>query len=87
MLNIACYSAAALLPNGENAHISVRDPLWWKAAVDMASIKFPDITILLICSVTHTSGIVFTTWKARDWMESESLTIPPPQGVHFGEQP
>ena len=24
-----CYSAAALLPNGENAHITIQKPEWW----------------------------------------------------------
>ena len=30
VVNVACYKAAALLPNGENAHITVRSPDWWK---------------------------------------------------------
>ena len=30
VLNIACYKATALLPNGKNAHVTVRDPMWWK---------------------------------------------------------
>ena len=29
LINVACYEAAALLPNGENAHITLRHPLWW----------------------------------------------------------
>ena len=28
-INVACYNAAALLPNGENAHVTVRAPSWW----------------------------------------------------------
>jgi len=28
-INVACYSAFALLPNGENAHINVNDQDWW----------------------------------------------------------
>ena len=30
IINVACYEASALLPNGENTHITVRPPLWWK---------------------------------------------------------
>ena len=26
---MGCYSAAALLPNGENAHITIQKPEWW----------------------------------------------------------
>ncbi|MDJ0859205.1 MAG: hypothetical protein QNI90_02560 [Dinoroseobacter sp.] len=28
--NISCAKAAEILPNGENAHCTVRPPLWWK---------------------------------------------------------
>lgn len=30
ILQIACYDANAKLPNGENAHVTVRNTLWWK---------------------------------------------------------
>ena len=30
IINVACYSARALLPNGENEHVTVRRPLWWE---------------------------------------------------------
>jgi hypothetical protein len=35
VLNVACYPAAAKLPNGENAHVTVRRPFWWKGMVDL----------------------------------------------------
>ena len=28
-INLACYPAVALLPNGKNAHININDPDWW----------------------------------------------------------
>ena len=28
-INVACYSAAALLPNGKNAHININNQNWW----------------------------------------------------------
>ena len=40
VLNIACYSANAKLPNGENAHITIRPPNWWKGMVDSISIEY-----------------------------------------------
>ena len=47
VVNVACYKAAALLPNGENAHITVRSPDWWKGIIDVAAIKHPEVKILL----------------------------------------
>lgn len=37
LINVACYKAAALLPNGENAHITVRHPLWWLGQIECIS--------------------------------------------------
>jgi FkbM family methyltransferase len=32
-LNVACFPARKTLPNGENAHITVRPPEWWRELV------------------------------------------------------
>ncbi len=32
-LNVACFPARKTLPNGENAHITVRPPEWWRQLV------------------------------------------------------
>lgn len=32
--NIASYPAQKLLPNGENAHVTIRPPEWWKALIE-----------------------------------------------------
>jgi hypothetical protein len=32
-LNVACFPARKTLPNGENAHITVRPPDWWRELV------------------------------------------------------
>jgi FkbM family methyltransferase len=32
-LNVACYPARKTLPNGENAHITVRPPQWWRERI------------------------------------------------------
>lgn len=32
-LNVACFPARKTLPNGENAHITVRSPEWWRDLV------------------------------------------------------
>ena len=33
-LNVACYPARKSLPNGENAHVTVRPPQWWRKLVE-----------------------------------------------------
>ena len=86
IINVACYPAAALLPNGENAHITVRDAHWWKGAIDSISIIYPDIEVQLICSETFVNGIVFPSNKSRSWLESEQFTID--QNLsEFGKRP
>ena len=37
LIQVACYEAKAKLPNGENAHITVRNPMWWKGFIDAVS--------------------------------------------------
>lgn len=36
-LGISCRPAVKVLPNGENAHVTVRDPKWWEQAVRICS--------------------------------------------------
>jgi hypothetical protein len=53
VVNVACYPAAAKLPNGENAHITVRPPMWWKGLFDSIAPAFPDITYILYASTEY----------------------------------
>tara|TARA_Y100001968_G_C19328136_1_gene702846 strand:- start:164 stop:976 length:813 start_codon:yes stop_codon:yes gene_type:complete len=75
ILNIACYKAYALLPNGENAHVTIRHPLWWKGMIDSISIDFPDINILLICSVGNSTIQIFECWKVKEWNQTSKFEI------------
>ena len=59
VINVACYPAAALLPNGENAHITVRKPDWWKGAVDLVAASWPDVTAVLYCSPAYNKATRF----------------------------
>ena len=52
-INVACYCAAALFPNGENAHITQRPPHRWKGMVDAVSIEFPHVSVFLLCSTAY----------------------------------
>lgn len=46
--NIACYPALTTLPNGENAHCTVRPMMWWKAIFDEAAKDHPGVTWKLV---------------------------------------
>ena len=74
IVNVACYKAAALLPNGENAHITVRSPDWWKGVFDTISSNYENIEVVLICSNTFTSGVIFESFKFHDWASTKGFT-------------
>ena len=59
VINVACYGAEALLPNGENAHITLRPPHWWKGMVDAVSIEFPHVSVFLLCSTAFSEVDAF----------------------------
>ena len=74
VVNVACYKAAALLPNGENAHITVRGADWWKGVFDAISSNYKDIEVFLICSNDFISGVIFKSFKFGDWAATEGYT-------------
>jgi hypothetical protein len=87
VINIACYDAKAMLPNGENAHITVRDPMWWKGMLDSISIDFPAVNILLLASPDWQSAQVFELWNAANWNESQNFKINVNSPSLVGEMP
>ncbi len=74
VVNVACYKAAALLPNGENAHITVRSPYWWKGVFDTISVRFPLVKVILICSTQFNKGVIYETFNSKDWNSSETFS-------------
>ena len=72
ILQIACYDANAKLTNGENAHITVRNPLWWKGFLDSISSEFNSISTVLICTTEKNNASVFKTWSLDNWNLSET---------------
>ena len=75
ILQVACYEAAALLPTGENAHITQRPPMWWKGFIDNISIDFPQISTMLFCSTRYTHVELFKIWKNSDYDEKAEYTV------------
>ena len=49
-LNVACYFANALLPDGSNAHINVNDKDWWFNKILEFKKKYPHLKIICICT-------------------------------------
>ena len=52
IINAACYPAGKILPNKENAHITIREPFWWKGMIDGVANLFPDINYGVLASKT-----------------------------------
>jgi len=75
ILNIAGYSARALLPNGENAHTTVRPLDWWKGMLDSICIDYPHVTTHFIYSVGHRNVIKNAPWSSSDWLISEKFVV------------
>ncbi|MCZ7565239.1 MAG: class I SAM-dependent methyltransferase [Burkholderiales bacterium] len=75
VLNVACYPAAAKLPNGENAHVTVRPPLWWKGMLDCIASEYPGVAILLICSTAWRTSSAFPIWSAAMWQLSDTFVV------------
>ena len=73
ILNIACYPANAMLPNGENAHITVRDKFWWKAQLDICALKYPNIHIQLLTSRDWRKTESFPVYRGQDWLDSDKF--------------
>lgn len=42
--NIACYPAKKLLPNGMNAHCTVRPPQWWTGLIHAVAMRHTDVS-------------------------------------------
>ncbi|MDC0498315.1 hypothetical protein OAO21_04025 [Alphaproteobacteria bacterium] len=50
-INVACYPAIALLPNGKNAHINIQPPKWWHEKFLNFQDKLQDIKVICICTI------------------------------------
>lgn len=41
--NIACFPAKKKLPNGENAHCTIKTAEWWRGHIDTLALEFPHL--------------------------------------------
>tara|TARA_Y100000741_G_C18239797_1_gene553155 strand:+ start:405 stop:1067 length:663 start_codon:yes stop_codon:yes gene_type:complete len=58
-INVACYSAIAILPNGENAHINVNEPEWWNEKILKLKKIYQNVKIICVCSLKENGKHIF----------------------------
>lgn len=51
--NIACYPAKKNLPNGENAHCTIKPVEWWMKKAEIISAKYPSILFEIWMDIKH----------------------------------
>ena len=71
VINVACYNAAALLPNGENAHITVRPPSWWLGQIECISSLHPEIYWALFTSEGYENAKFYGVHRMKDRLDSK----------------
>ncbi len=71
IVNVACYPAAALLPNGENAHISVRPADWWVGVFDTIGTLYPNVAYTVYTSESHYKSAYHGVRRVRNLIERE----------------
>jgi hypothetical protein len=46
---ISCQPAVKSLPTGENAHITVREPVWWQQVFARLGSAHPEVRYVALC--------------------------------------
>lgn len=69
-LTIACYPAAKRLPNGENAHCTIRAPEWWQALFDDIAARRPQVAWeAWLQKNSPTRGVPIQELRLASWSE------------------
>ncbi len=50
-INVACYEAIALLPDGKNAHINIQKPNWWSNKIENLLGNQKELKVICICTI------------------------------------
>ena len=50
-INVACYEAIALLPDGKNAHINIQKPNWWSNKIENLLENQKEVKVICICTI------------------------------------
>src|SRR5262249_12432030 len=64
--NVACYPAAKRLPNGENAHCTVKPAAWWRELIEATAARHPGVLweTWLDVPVQTAAGVEWTQQRA-----------------------
>lgn len=67
---IACYPAAKRLPNGENAHCTIRPPEWWDELLRRTSARHPGVEWeAWLQNNSPTRGVPIRELRLASWAE------------------
>ena len=64
-INVACYKANANLPDGNNAHVSIFDPMWWCGFISAIASNYKT-KVLLACNYKKDDKIKFLFYNIND---------------------
>ena len=64
-INVACYPAAAKLPNGNNAHVSIFDPWWWCGYISAIASCY-DKKVFVVCTYSKKGKKHFFSYAIND---------------------
>ena len=65
------YETAVFIPHVVSL---VPAAMAWKGVFDAISNGYENIEVMLICSNTFTSGVIFESFKSGDWASTEGFT-------------
>ena len=71
-INLACYPAVALLPNGKNAHININEPMWWHEKILNLKRKYTKVKIICICALKENGNYKYFPLQYDDKISNYS---------------
>ncbi len=74
-LNVACFAARKSLPNGENAHITVRSPGWWRELVAARAATFPKLRWQLSAAEIAAGAVRETMYSSAEALDVELVDV------------
>ena len=73
-VNVASYIATKMINSDDNAHITVRPPLWWKGVFDCVGSHFPNISYVLLVSKTFKDVVLYDAVCHNEFIHSKNYT-------------
>ena len=63
--SIAAYPAFARLPDGENAHVTIRPPAWWHGLLQSTAVLYPNVRYLAPVETPNSDGGHDLVWLSN----------------------